>query len=54
MLGFFGGTIIATSIPAIEKHFANIEHIAILSKLVLTLPALFIKLYIDRLQFCFR
>lgn len=40
-----GGTIIATSIPAIEKHFANIEHIAILSKLVLTLPALFIMIF---------
>lgn len=40
-----GGTIIATSIPAIERHFANIEHIAILAKLVLTLPALFIMIF---------
>lgn len=40
-----GGTIIATSIPAIEKHFGDVAHIAILAKLVLTLPALFIMLF---------
>lgn len=40
-----GGTIIATSIPAIENHFAHIPHIETLSKLVLTLPALFIMLF---------
>lgn len=40
-----GGTIIATSIPAIEKHFAFIPHIETLSKLVLTLPALFIMIF---------
>lgn len=37
-----GGTIIATSIPSLESHFAEIPHIDILSKLVLSLPALFI------------
>ncbi len=40
-----GGTIIATSIPAIENHFADIKHIETLAKLVLTLPALFIMLF---------
>ena len=37
-----GGTVVATSIPAIETHFAHISHIDILSKLILTIPALFI------------
>ena len=41
----FGSMIIATSIPAIEKHFADIPHIQTLSKLILTLPALFIMLF---------
>ncbi len=40
-----GGTIIATSIPAIESHFANVPHIDTLSKLILTLPALFVMLF---------
>ncbi|MCX2717164.1 MFS transporter [Helicobacter sp. MIT 21-1697] len=41
----FGSMIIATSIPAIEKYFVDIPHIQTLSKLILTLPALFIMLF---------
>lgn len=39
-----GGTIVATSLPQIERHFATIDHIDILSKLILTLPALCVML----------
>ena len=37
-----GGVVVATSIPNIETYFHDIPHIDILSKLILTLPALFV------------
>lgn len=40
-----GGTIIAPSIPHFEEHFADVAHIDILSRLILTLPALFIMIF---------
>lgn len=40
-----GGTIIAPSIPHFEEHFASVPHIDMLSKLILTLPALFIMIF---------
>lgn len=40
-----GGTIIAPSIPHFEEHFASSAHIDMLSRLVLTLPALFIMVF---------
>ena len=39
-----GATIIAPSLPHFEEHFASVAHIDTLSRLVLTLPALFIML----------
>lgn len=40
-----GGTVVATSIPAIEHHFIYIPHIDVLSKLILTIPALFVMIF---------
>lgn len=40
-----GGTIIAPSIPHFEEQFSQIPHIDMLSRLVLTLPALFIMIF---------
>ncbi|MCX2717696.1 MFS transporter [Helicobacter sp. MIT 21-1697] len=40
-----GGTIIAPSLPHFEEHFAGVPHIDMLSRLVLTLPALFIMIF---------
>nr|WP_317403992.1 MFS transporter [uncultured Helicobacter sp.] len=40
-----GGTIIAPSIPHFEEQFSHIPHIDMLSRLVLTLPALFIMIF---------
>lgn len=40
-----GGTIIAPSIPHFEEHFASVPHIDMLSRLILTLPALFIMIF---------
>lgn len=40
-----GGTIIAPSLPHFEEHFADVPHIDMLSRLVLTLPALFIMIF---------
>ncbi|PAF42523.1 MFS transporter [Helicobacter sp. 11S02629-2] len=37
-----GGAIISPSLPDLERHFAYVPHIDLLSKLILTLPALFI------------
>lgn len=37
-----GGTIIAASLPLLEKHFDFVPYIDMLSKFVLTLPALFV------------
>ncbi|PAF50933.1 MFS transporter [Helicobacter sp. 13S00401-1] len=37
-----GGAIISPSLPDLEKHFSYVPHIDLLSKLILTLPALFI------------
>lgn len=37
-----GSTTIAPSLPNLEQHFSNVEHIEMLTRLVLTLPALFI------------
>ena len=37
-----GSIVIAPSLPFLEKHFSDIENIAYLSKLVLTIPAIFI------------
>ncbi|PAF42617.1 MFS transporter [Helicobacter sp. 11S03491-1] len=40
-----GSTIIAPSLPALQEHFSDVENIAFLSKLILTLPALFIMIF---------
>ncbi|PKP53576.1 MAG: MFS transporter [Bacteroidetes bacterium HGW-Bacteroidetes-1] len=39
------GAIIAPSLPRISEHFASEPHIALLSRLIITLPALFIALF---------
>ncbi|PAF47107.1 MFS transporter [Helicobacter sp. 12S02634-8] len=44
-LTVLGSTIIAPSLPALEAHFSDVENIAFLSKLILTLPALFIMVF---------
>lgn len=41
-LTVLGATLVAPSLPSIQEHFASVPHIAFLSRLVLTLPALFI------------
>lgn len=43
-LTVLAGAIIAPSLPAIQQHFAAEPHAALLSKLLLTLPSLFIAL----------
>lgn len=43
-LTIMAGIIIAPSLPAIETRFADNEHIALLSRMVLTLPSLFVAL----------
>jgi len=43
-LTIMAGIIIAPSLPAIETRFADSEHIALLSRMVLTLPSLFVAL----------
>ena len=43
-LTIMSGATIAPSLPAIEAHFAETEHAALLTRLVLTVPALFIAL----------
>lgn len=43
-LTIMAGIIIAPSLPAIETHFADNEHIALLSRMVLTLSSLFVAL----------
>ncbi|PAF50583.1 MFS transporter [Helicobacter sp. 13S00477-4] len=40
-----GSTIIAPSLPALESHFSDAKNIELLSKLILTLPALFIMIF---------
>ncbi|MDO7252970.1 MFS transporter [Helicobacter cappadocius] len=40
-----GSTLIAPSLPALEKHFSDVQNIDFLSKLILTLPALFIMIF---------
>ncbi|RDU65676.1 MFS transporter [Helicobacter sp. MIT 14-3879] len=40
-----GSTTIAPSLPNLEKHFNNIKNIEMLSKLVLTLPAIFVVIF---------
>ncbi|WP_180762758.1 MFS transporter [Helicobacter sp. 12S02232-10] len=40
-----GSVVIAPSLPALQSHFQNIAGIDFLSKLVLTLPALFVMLF---------
>ncbi|PAF54227.1 MFS transporter [Helicobacter sp. 13S00482-2] len=40
-----GSTLIAPSLPALEKHFSHVDNIDFLSKLILTLPALFIMIF---------
>lgn len=40
-----GSTTIVPSLPNLEKHFFNVNNIEVLSKLVLTLPALFIMIF---------
>ncbi|PAF49130.1 MFS transporter [Helicobacter sp. 12S02232-10] len=44
-LTVLGSTIIAPSLPALEAHFSDVENIGFLSKLILTLPALFIMFF---------
>lgn len=44
-LTIMAGIIIAPSLPAIESRFADEEHIALLSRMVLTLPSLFVALF---------
>lgn len=41
-LTVLGATLVAPSLPNIQEHFSSTPHIAFLSRLVLTLPALFI------------
>jgi MFS family permease len=41
-LTVMAGAIIAPSLPAMQEHFANVEHTEYLVKLALTIPALFI------------
>lgn len=41
-LTVLGATLVAPSLPSIQEHFSSTAHIAFLSRLVLTLPALFI------------
>lgn len=41
-LTVLGPTLVAPSLPSIQEHFSSTPHIAFLSRLVLTLPALFI------------
>src|SRR5690606_34962094 len=43
-LTIMAGIIIAPSLPAIETRFADSEHIGLLSRMVLTLPSLFVAL----------
>src|SRR5688500_7386335 len=43
-LTIMSGATIAPSLPAIEAHFAGTDNAALLSRLVLTMPALFIVL----------
>ncbi len=43
-LTMMSGTTIAPSLPAIEARFADTENVALLARLVLTIPALFIAL----------
>lgn len=40
-----GSTLIAPSLPALESHFSYVKNIDFLSKLILTLPALFIMIF---------
>lgn len=40
-----GSTLIAPSLPALENHFSYVNNIDFLSKLILTLPALFIMIF---------
>lgn len=40
-----GSTLIAPSLPALENHFSYVKNIDFLSKLILTLPALFIMIF---------
>lgn len=41
-LTIMAGTTVAPSLPAIEHTFAGTEHVALLSRMVLTLPAIFV------------
>ncbi|WP_297016473.1 hypothetical protein [Thalassospira sp.] len=41
-LTIMSGALIATSLPGIEARFANHENVVMLSRLVLTLPGLFV------------
>lgn len=41
-LTVLGATLVAPSLPSIQEYFSSVPHIAFLSRLVLTLPALFI------------
>lgn len=41
-LTIMAGTTVAPSLPAIEQTFAGTEHVALLSRMVLTLPAIFV------------
>lgn len=41
-LTIMAGTTISPSLPAIEAHFAGVEGVKLLSRMVLTLPALFV------------
>ncbi|PAF41916.1 MFS transporter [Helicobacter sp. 11S02596-1] len=44
-LTVLGPAIIAPSLPALETHFSDVKNIEFLSKLILTLPALFIMVF---------
>jgi MFS family permease len=41
-LTIMAGTTVAPSLPAIEQAFADTDHVALLSRMVLTLPAIFV------------
>lgn len=40
-----GGVAVAAALPALERHFADVPHIDMLSKFILTLPALFMMIF---------